>query len=165
METSRFEQVETVARALLARGSHLGRWHSVGTYRTQDTTPGAHSWAVLNLQGMPVVLAHDAFEAATWFLMAEAGQVVGGDAGPLPLHSDAELAEMARQERLLEWGWLFEQLSRKPVPPAPRLRGPGEAGYDKRCAPCAAAEPHTNREHMKSLAAALAGAVTSKRSS
>lgn len=89
-----FEETESAARTLVMGGIVFGKRHSAGPWTT--AVPSEHRWAVIDLQGMPVILAHDAFEVALAFVKAESGDVPGD---PLALETDAVLSARATEER------------------------------------------------------------------
>lgn len=94
-----FEQVMDVCVQLLTKGVVLGARFSVGPYTPAVPTADGHGWAVLNLQGAPVVLAHDAYEAARAFLDCEDSSEWLDPDGPIAMRSDAAVAADADYER------------------------------------------------------------------
>ena len=99
--------------ALCTRGVFLGARFSVGPHTPSVRDATTPEWAVLDLSGSPVVLAHDAFQAARWFAKVEQGEIDLSDYGllelPICLPSDAdELAwAKAEQRRDLFCLWLI----------------------------------------------------------
>jgi hypothetical protein len=93
-------RIQAVAVELLARGEVAGKRFRVGL--NVEANPRTHEWAV-DRAGKTMVLAHDAFEAARWFLRLESGQISTIVEPPYELESDAESA--ARQS---EQQWVFE---------------------------------------------------------
>jgi hypothetical protein len=72
---------------------------SVGPWT--PAVPDGWSWAVLDKAGAPVLLAHDAFEAARHFCRLCDGDIDTSEnvGGPYRLPPDAVIAERAREER------------------------------------------------------------------
>lgn len=92
--------------AALCRGRVvLGIRCSVGPYTPAVDSP--FGWAVLDLRGAPITLAHDAFEAARDFVDFESddgtnlrGRLeICGESGPREIPSDAQIAEWNQAER------------------------------------------------------------------
>lgn len=96
-----FDQVNAVAVQMFRRGAVLGaRGFSVG--RWTPALRSSYEWVIHNLQGSPLVLAYDAFEAARWFCDFESGRLPAPPASEAPIRiaSDQELDE---QRQLDAW--------------------------------------------------------------
>jgi hypothetical protein len=100
---TREDRVEWVCVRLSSGAVTLGARLSVGPYT--PAVPAEHLFAVIGRQGQPIVLAHDAFEAARSFVDAE-------ERGPSELgdecyamDTDAEQAARATADRADEWAW------------------------------------------------------------
>jgi hypothetical protein len=100
---SREDRIEWVSVRLSAGSVALGTRLSVGPFT--PAVPSEHMFAVIGRQGQPIVLAHDAFEAARSFVDAE-------ERGPSELEdecyamgTDAEQAARATADRADEWAW------------------------------------------------------------
>ena len=90
---------------LVKRGVYVGPRYSVGVYTPAVPPPSGHGWAVLNLQGAPVVLAHDAHAAALDFLRMERFYTPGDEDAELYLHpTDEDIAYEAQTERMERYG-------------------------------------------------------------
>ena len=88
---------------LVKRGVYVGPRYSVGVYTPAVPPPSGHGWAVLNLQGAPVVLAHDAYTAAVDFRGLELGWLT--DEGGLYCHpTDEDIAYEEQTERMERYG-------------------------------------------------------------
>jgi hypothetical protein len=98
-----FDAVYAAARALCSGRVVLGEiGYSVGPW-TPAVSDG-FEWAVLNLQGSPLLLAHDAFEAARWFCQLEAGEVTpSGFDLPIRAWTDAK-----HEEHRVYEAWMYD---------------------------------------------------------
>ncbi len=91
--------LETILITLVTGGVFMTPRHSAGPH-TPAVSDG-YTWAVHNLQGSPVVLAHNPFDAALWLLRLETGEIALSDRdAPACLMSDAEMEESHKEERL-----------------------------------------------------------------
>ena len=93
--------------ALLNRGTCLGARYSAGRYT--PAVPAAHAWAVLDLQGAPVALCHDLFQAAQILCWLESGEAQEDhyrdeDGTPYLALTEAERAAQDTEERMARWG-------------------------------------------------------------
>lgn len=97
----------------LCRGlTAQGRRYTVGASTPAVSDAAGYAWAVTDRAGAAVVLAYDAWEAARWFLLCEAGTIdAAGSALPIRLPTDAEAAAVAREssESLAYWFSLCDQ--------------------------------------------------------
>lgn len=96
-----FEFVELVCRTLMRVGAVLGlRVCVVAAPPSADA-----AWKIYDVKTFrQVVLARDAFQAATFFLRYERGDWQPAEGPPLELASDAELAKQEDDFRRARWG-------------------------------------------------------------
>jgi hypothetical protein len=98
-------EVGRVAVKIVNRGAAVYGDYSAGRYT--PAVPAEHAFAVLNRQGSPVILAHDAFEVAFAVVTLAAGwMTLEGLEAPLKYHTDAERAAERAEERRRDY-WLF----------------------------------------------------------
>jgi hypothetical protein len=113
--------IESAARTIFARAAVLGGRCSAGAW-TPAVADG-FEWAVLDLRGAPLVLAHDVYEVARMFAIYEAYGIPEDLDMPIRVPSDADQVAERRYEnwctdyRFAPWGDpRFE-------PPAPGSNG------------------------------------------
>jgi hypothetical protein len=120
------DEVGRAAVRLASHGVILGRRCSAGTWT--PAVPDGWSWAVLGPRGQCLVLCHDSFEAARYFLDVESGRLeVDPEFAPLRLQADDEIEAWRRWE-----AWAYEyrfnrawgRSNYEPDPP-PRRRAQG----------------------------------------
>jgi len=96
------DDIEQVLVQLVTRGSYLGERFSAGRYTPAVVTPETPTWCVLDLQGGPVVLAHDPFEAARWLVrLEEEGidpTIYEPEDLPVVLPSDADVERWRKED-------------------------------------------------------------------
>jgi hypothetical protein len=102
--TSDFAGVEAVCRRIAGGAPLVHGEFSVGPWT--PAVDDGFAWAVLDKRGSPLLLAHDAFEAAIHFCRLVEGSMGVDDnaGGPYRLPADSVLAERAREDRL-GGGW------------------------------------------------------------
>ena len=97
--------VDRVAREILRFGWSDGPRYSAG----QSVAANAdHDWVVVTRRGRPVVLAHDAFEAALWMVLFEVGTERPHPRRAIRMQSAAEYQA--------ERAWRLEMRAGLPVP-------------------------------------------------
>jgi hypothetical protein len=103
---SDFAGVATVCERIVGGAPMVYGEFSVGPWT--PAVPDGFDWAVLDKTGAPLLLAHDAFEAARHFCRLVEGSATTDDnvGGPYRLAPDAKLAELDQTERCVNRGWL-----------------------------------------------------------
>lgn len=120
---SRQPDLEALVVALCRGEVARGRRYSAGPHTPAVPDAAGYAWAVTDRAGAAVVLAYDAWEAARWFLLCEAGTIdATGSALPIRLPTDQEAAAVAREtsESLAYWfslcdAWLAIRRRQKKV--------------------------------------------------
>jgi hypothetical protein len=64
--------------------------------------PDGFPYAVLDLGGAPVILAHDAYDTAVWFCKLESGAIDAPEGAPICLVSNEVACEFARRDSEIE---------------------------------------------------------------
>ena len=105
--------VEAVAAELVCRGQAIGAFCRVAAL--SPNVPGGHLFALLDHRGTAKVLAHDAFEAARWFLDIEDGAAPPKRVIKLPRDIDLSDADYDRREDQHRGGytWMMIDVGRK----------------------------------------------------
>lgn len=95
-EVTLVEDIGRVAARLCLGQPVLGERFSAGPYTpaVEDGFP----YAVLSLQGAPVILAHDAYDTAVWLCQLESGAVDAPEGAPICLVSNEMACEFARRD-------------------------------------------------------------------
>ena len=94
---SYFDLVNAACVGLFTRGTVLGVRCSVGPWK--PAIPEPHGWAVLNLQGSPLLLAHDPYEAAAAFVAFDNAPAENDPDAPIRMTTDADEAAYRQAER------------------------------------------------------------------
>lgn len=98
-----YESIAGVCASLAARGTVLGdQGRMVGPW--PPAFPGDYGWAVVGLQGQPLFLAFDAFEAARIFCLLEAWLLEEEALAPGLAMPDSLLVE---RERYDNWAYNY----------------------------------------------------------
>lgn len=104
IDETNFAAVNEAAVALCTRGVVLGETGFSAGRWTPAVSDG-YEWAVLNLQGSPLYLCYDAFEAARHFCQLESGEMTEPDPEYAPVRAWSD--EKREEERQWE-AWMYE---------------------------------------------------------